>query len=59
MTVQPGRRLLLIGSGWGAESLSRQLSEQGNPWQVTASSGRQANTTAGADLLLWLSLIHI
>jgi len=54
MTVQPGRRLLLIGSGWGAESLSRQLSEQANPWQVTASSGRQANTTAGADLLLWL-----
>ncbi|MEE2696013.1 MAG: DUF3685 domain-containing protein, partial [Cyanobacteriota bacterium] len=54
MTVQPGRRLLLIGSGWGAESLSRQLSEQANPWQVTASSGRQPNTTAGADLLLWL-----
>ena len=54
MTVQPGRRLLLIGSGWGAESLSRQLSEQASPWQVTASNGRQANTTAGADLLLWL-----
>ena len=54
MTVQPGRRLLLIGSGWGAESLSRQLSEQANPWQVTASNGRQPNTTAGADLLLWL-----
>ena len=54
MTVQPGRRLLLIGSGWGAESLSRQLAEQDNPWQVTASSGRQANPTAGADLLLWL-----
>ncbi len=54
MTVQPGRRLLLIGSGWGAESLSRQLAEQANPWQVTASSGRQANPTAGADLLLWL-----
>ena len=54
MTVQPGRRLLLIGSGWGAESLSRQLSEQANPWQVTATSGRQPNTTAGADLLLWL-----
>ena len=54
MTVQPGRRLLLIGSGWSAESLSRQLSEQANPWQVTASSGRQANTPAGADLLLWL-----
>ena len=54
MTVQPGRRLLLIGSGWGAESLSRQLREQTNPWQVTAGSGRQANPTAGADLLLWL-----
>ena len=54
MTVQPGRRLLLIGSGWGAESLSRQLREQTNPWQVTACSGRQANPTAGADLLLWL-----
>ena len=54
MTVQPGRRLLLIGSGWGAESLSRQLAEQANPWQVTASNGRQANTAAGADLLLWL-----
>ena len=54
MTVQPGRRLLLIGSGWGAESLSRQLAEQANPWQVTASNGRQANTPAGADLLLWL-----
>ena len=46
MTVQPGRRLLLIGSGWGAESLSRQLAEQANPWQVSASSGRQANTTS-------------
>ena len=46
MTVQPGRRLLLIGSGWGAESLSRQLREQTNPWQVTACSGRQANPTA-------------
>ncbi len=54
MTVQPGRRLLLIGSGWGAESLSRQLAEQANPWQVSSSSGRQANTAAGADLLLWL-----
>ena len=54
MTVQPGRRLLLIGSGWGAESLSRQLSEQNNPWLVSASSGRQADTTSGADLLLWL-----
>ncbi|MFL2671487.1 MAG: DUF3685 domain-containing protein [Prochlorococcaceae cyanobacterium] len=54
MTVQPGRRLLLIGSGWGAESLSRQLREQTNPWQVTACSGRQANPTSGADLLLWL-----
>jgi len=54
MTVQPGRRLLLIGTGWGAESLSRQLSEQANPWQVSASSGRPANTTGGADLLLWL-----
>ena len=54
MTVQPGRRLLLIGSGWGAESLSRQLSEQENPWLVSPSSGRQADTTSGADLLLWL-----
>ncbi|MEL0339634.1 MAG: DUF3685 domain-containing protein [Synechococcus sp.] len=54
MTVQPGRRLLLIGSGWGAESLSRQLAEQANPWQVSSSSGRQANTATGADLLLWL-----
>ena len=47
MTVQPGRRLLLIGSGWGAESLSRQLAEQANPWQVTASSGVGLAATAG------------
>ena len=35
MTVQPGRRLLLIGAGWAAESLSRQLSEQDIPWLVS------------------------
>ena len=54
MTVQPGRRLLLIGAGWAAESLSRQLSEQDIPWLVSSSSGRQANLAGGADLLLWL-----
>ena len=54
MTVQPGRRLLLIGAGWAAESLSRQLSEQDNPWLVSSCSGRQADSAGGADLLLWL-----
>ena len=54
MTVQPGRRLLLIGAGWAAESLSRQLSEQDNPWLVSFCSGRQADSAGGADLLLWL-----
>ena len=48
MTVQPGRRLLLIGSGWGAESLSRQLAEQANPWQVSCQQWPTSQHSSGS-----------
>mgnify|MGYP004257600445 CR=1 FL=1 len=45
-------RLLLIGTGWAADSLFTYLKEQHSDWEFNQRSGRDADTRS--DLVIWL-----